>query len=48
MTFWYPSGNLRKRIGIITDILSLGYVELLDIETEEYVMRKYSELELTK
>jgi hypothetical protein len=48
MTFWYPNGVLRHRIGKITDTLSLGFVEVKDLETGEYYIVKYNNLEITK
>jgi hypothetical protein len=46
--YWYPSGRNRNRIGQITEHLGLGYVELIDLETGEYVIRHFNELEKTK
>ena len=47
-TFWYPNGRLRHRIGEITDILSLGFVEVKDLETFEYYIIDYNKLEIIK
>jgi hypothetical protein len=46
--YWYQSGRLRKRIGQITEHLGLGYVELIDLETGQYVIRHFNKLEKTK
>ncbi len=47
ITYWYPTDNLRNRIGYITDILSLGFVELQDMETKEYTIKQYKQLQIT-
>lgn len=44
MKVWYQAGNLKKRIGIITDQY-LGYFELKDTETGEYVIKHLKDLE---
>lgn len=46
MIYWYPSGKLRYRIGKLIDVYHLGYVELQDMETFEYVIVKLNECEL--
>lgn len=48
MTYWYPSGVLRYRIGRLIDVYYLGYVELQDIETGEYVITKIDKCEYIK
>jgi hypothetical protein len=45
MKAWYQSGNLRKRIGEIKDYFD-EYVELIDLETGEYVIKHYTEIEI--
>jgi formylmethanofuran dehydrogenase subunit E len=47
-TYWYPDGNLRKRIGKQTkDTWDFGnYIELIDMESGKYVIKLKSEIEL--
>ena len=40
MTFWYPNDILRYRICEITDILFIGFVEVRDLETGKYYIKK--------
>ena len=41
MKFWYQVHKLRHRVGIITDYYGL-YVELMDLETGEYVIKHWT------
>ena len=41
---WYKAGILRHRVGIITDLF-LNYVELKDIEDDNYIIKHISEIE---
>lgn len=42
--YWYPSGPLRNRICIITDMYALGYVEIFDTESKQYKIIKFNNL----
>ena len=47
-TYWYPDGDLRRRIGKQTkDTWDFGnYIELIDMESGKYVIKLKSEIEL--
>jgi hypothetical protein len=47
ITYWYPTSTHRNRIGYITDVYSCGYVELFDMDSNTYTIKKYNELQLT-
>jgi hypothetical protein len=46
--YWYPSGTLRYRVGKITDYFGYGYFELQDLETFEFTIKHFKELEEIK
>lgn len=45
MKVWYQVGNLRMRIGQITDWFD-EYFELIDLETGEYTIKHHTEIEI--
>jgi hypothetical protein len=47
ITYWYPESSHRNRIGYITDVLYCGYVELFDMDSNSYIIKKYNELQPT-
>ena len=47
VTYWYPVSTHKNRIGYITDILHCGYVELFDMDSNTYIIKKYNELQPT-
>lgn len=44
MKFWYKSGTLRMRIGRLIEFYD-EYLELLDLETGEYIIKHWKEVE---
>jgi hypothetical protein len=47
-TYWYPDGDLRRRVGKQTKgTWDFGnYIELIDMESGKYVIKLKSEIEL--
>jgi hypothetical protein len=44
MKFWYPKGERRNRVGILTDFYD-EYVELIDRETGEFTIIHWTKVE---